>query len=173
MLTGERVVLRPVTPDDYRAMYAWRIEVPIWAQMTARPLAPLTYEAFVDVYEKQLRDDKGAEFAVDVDGALVGRACLFEFNELARSAELGISFGPEHRGKGYGRDAVRVLLDYGFRHRNLHRVWLETLATNEPALRAYAAAGFVEEGRLREHAWVEGTFVDIVLMGVLRAEWAR
>jgi RimJ/RimL family protein N-acetyltransferase len=173
MLTGERVVLRPVTPDDYRTMYGWRIEVGTWAQMTARPLAPLTYDAFVEFYEKQLGKETNAEFAVDVDGALVGRASLFEFDDLARNAELGISFGPEHRGKGYGRDAIRVLLDYGFRHRNLHRVWLEALATNEPALRAYAAAGFVEEGRLRDHAWAGGTFVDMVRMAVLYDDWKQ
>jgi RimJ/RimL family protein N-acetyltransferase len=52
-------------------------------------------------------------------------------------------------------------------------VHLQTLASNAPALRAYLAVGFVEEGRLRSHAWVEGAYDDVVLMGVLRAEWAQ
>jgi hypothetical protein len=49
---------------------------------------------------------------------------------------------------------------------------LQTLASNEPALRAYRAVGFVEEGRRREHAWVEGRYDDVVLMSMLRSEWS-
>jgi RimJ/RimL family protein N-acetyltransferase len=171
MLTGDRVVLRPTSPDDYPALYAWRMDPATWTQMSDQPLFPTTYAAFVELYERKARDEVNAEFAVDVDGALVGRACLFHVDELARSAELGISFGPEHRGKGYGRDAIRVLLRYAFGFRNLNRVHLETLATNVAGLRAYAAAGFVEEGRRRKHAWDGATYLDVVLMGVLRDEW--
>jgi RimJ/RimL family protein N-acetyltransferase len=64
-----------------------------------------------------------------------------------------------------------VLLGYAFRSRNLRRVHLQSLASNERALGAYRAVGFVEEGRLRQHAWVEGAYEDIVLMAVLRSEW--
>jgi RimJ/RimL family protein N-acetyltransferase len=168
MLSGERVVLRPTTPDDYPALYAWRIDVASWANASSRPLWPLTYPDFRDWYERVVRDDTCAEFAVEVDGTLAGRCGLFDVDALARTAQLGIALGPEHRGKGYGRDAVRVLVDYAFTHRNLRRVWLECLAVNTAALRAYVAAGFTEEGRLREHAWVEGTYVDAVRMAVLR-----
>jgi RimJ/RimL family protein N-acetyltransferase len=66
---------------------------------------------------------------------------------------------------------VRVLLDYAFRVRNLRRVWLETHASNERAIRAYRACGFVEEGRMREHIWLAGRYVDNVIMGVMREEW--
>ena len=65
---------------------------------------------------------------------------------------------------------MQVLLDYAFRSRNLRRVHLQTLAGNEAALRCYRAAGFVEEGRLREHAWVEGAYDDVVLMAVLQTD---
>lgn len=79
---------------------------------------------------------------------------------------------PEHQGKGLGKDVLRVLLGYGFRCRNLHRVHLETLASNQAGLRCYRSVGFVEEGRLREAAWVEGGYEDMVLMSVLRPEWS-
>ena len=82
-------------------------------------------------------------------------------------------YDPEYVGKGYGRDAVTKLLDWSFGILNLRRVALETLATNERAIRAYRACGFVEEGRLREHEYVDGHYVDIVAMGVLRSEWEK
>ena len=173
MLHGEHVVLRPATEADFGRLYEWSLDVDVWAQTTDRPLRPGTFAAFKERYEGILRNESSAEFAVDVEGTLIGRASLFGFDDLAQNAELGVNLGPEYRGKGYGRDVVRVLLQYGFVHRNLHRIWLETLATNEAGLRAYRAAGFVEEGRLREQAWSDGAHVDVVRMAVLRRDWYR
>ncbi|HEY7357566.1 MAG TPA: GNAT family protein, partial [Ktedonobacterales bacterium] len=70
-------------------------------------------------------------------------------------------------------EAVRLLLDYAFRLRNLHKVWLRVVSTNERAIRAYRACGFVEEGRLREQTWGDGRYVDDVYMGILRTEWEQ
>lgn len=171
MLHGDQVVLRPTHPDDYPALYAWRIDVATWTAMSGSPVWPLSLADFSEFYDRMVRGKDAAEFAIDVEGRLVGRCGMFQLDELSRNAEVGISLGMEHRGKGFGRDAMCVLLRYGFAHRNLHRVWLETVATNHAALRSYAAAGMVEEGRLREHAWVDGGYVDVVRMAALRAQW--
>lgn len=172
MLTGERVVLRAPTPADYPAVYAWRNELATWFATSPKPPVPEPYEAFVERYAQSVRSDTNAEFAIDVDGELVGRCGLFSVDPLSRHGEVGIRLGPEHRGKGYGREALRVLVAYAFGPRNLRRVWLETLASNTPALRAYVAAGFVEEARLREHAWIGDGYDDVVFMGALRSEWS-
>jgi RimJ/RimL family protein N-acetyltransferase len=90
---------------------------------------------------------------------------------LARHASVGISLGLDAAGKGYGTDALRVLVDYAFTRRNLRRVHLIVVASNERAIASYRKVGFVEEGRRREHCWVRGAYVDEVLMGLLRSEW--
>ena len=171
MLTGERVVLRPFQPSDVEPLWRARLDPTTWANTTEAPYVPDTLAAYRARYDEPSKDSS-AQFAVDVDGVLVGRAGMFAVDDLARTGEVGLTLLPEHRGRGYGRDVLRVLLGYGFRSRNLHRVHLQTLASNVPALRAYLAVGFVEEGRLRQHAWVEGAYDDVVLMGVLRSEWA-
>lgn len=170
MLTGERVLLRAWRPEDVEPIWRSRLDPMMWARTTEAPYTPETLEAH---RERQAQRGRGsnAAFAVDVDDELVGSASLFDVDDLARSAEVGLSILPPHQGKGYGRDVLRVLLGYGFRSRNLRRIHLQTLASNEPALRAYRAAGFVEEGRQREHAWVEGRYDDVVLMAVLRSDW--
>ena len=172
MLSGDRVVLRPFRPEDVEPLWRAKLDPRMWAQTTEAPLTPVTLEEHRARYAEPGKDDS-AQFAVDVDGSLVGRAGLFAVDNLARHAEVGLSLLPEHQGKGYGRDVLRVLLGYAFRSRNLHRVHLQTLASNEQALRAYRAVGFVEEGRLRDHAWVEGAYDDVVLMAVLRQDWAQ
>jgi RimJ/RimL family protein N-acetyltransferase len=171
VLSGERVVLRPFRPEDVEPFWRARLDPMTWAQTTESPLVPQTLAEYRARYDAP-STDTSAQFAVDVDEVLVGRAALFSVDDLARSGEVGLSVLPGHQGKGYGRDVLRVLLGYGFRSRNLRRIHLQTLASNEPALRAYRAAGFVEEGRRREHAWVEGRYDDVVLMSVLRPEWS-
>ena len=171
MLSGERVVLRPFRADDVEPIWRARLDPMTWAQTTESPLLPQTLAEYRARYDAP-SSDTSAQFAVDVDDVLVGRAALFNVDDLARNAEIGLSVLPGHQGKGYGRDVLQVLLGYGFRSRNLHRLHLQTLASNEPALRAYRAVGFVEEGRRREHAWVEGRYDDVVLMSVLRSEWS-
>ena len=73
-----------------------------------------------------------------------------------------------YRGRGYGTDAVRALVRFGFDQMNLHRVWLQAFAFNPAGLAAYRKAGFVEEGRLREELYQDGGYHDVVVMGVVR-----
>ena len=171
MLTGERVVLRPFLPADVEPLWRSRLDPMTWAQTTELPYVPEPLEAYRERHAKR-GQGPNAEFAVEVDGELVGRGALFGVDDLTRTAEVGLSILPPHQGKGHGQDVLRVLLGYGFRSRNLRRIHLQTLAANTPALRCYLAVGFVEEGRLREHAWVEGGYDDVVLMAVLRADWS-
>lgn len=143
------------------------------------PWRPEGLEAALARYDKRLGepvDANNAWFTIarreDPDLAWVGRAGLWDISEHARTAHLGITLTTTARGQGLGTDAVRLLCDYAFRVRDLHRLSLETLATNEPMLRAARTAGFVEEGRLREAAYVLGDRVDEVQLGLLRSEWA-
>lgn len=168
MLTGERVVLRPFRPEDREPFWRARLDPLTWARTTEAPYDPETLEQYLARTAEPRGGQGAAEFAVEADGELVGRVSLFHVDALARTAEAGLHVLPGHQGRGHGRDALRVLLAYAFTSRNLRRVHLETLASNAAALRCYAAVGFVEEGRLREHAWVEGRYDDVVLMAVLR-----
>lgn len=173
MLTGDRVVLRPFRPGDREPFWRARLDPLTWARTTEAPYVPETLEEHLARMAGPRGGDGSAEFAVDVDDRLVGRVALFHVDPLARTAEVGLQVLPEHQGQGHGKDLLRVLLAYAFRSRNLRRVHLETLASNEPALRCYRAVGFVEEGRRREHAWVEGAYDDMVLMAVLERDWPQ
>ena len=96
---------------------------------------------------------------------------LYGADVRTRSATLAAMIGREHLGRGYGSDAVRVLVRYGFQETGLHRIELATAAFNDRALATYRAAGFVEEGRRRQVCFHDGRFHDEVLMSLLAAEW--
>lgn len=109
-------------------------------------------------------------FVIDVDGAAVGSASLFDFDLFARHAEAGISLARNARGRGIGTAATVQLVEFGFVRYNLRRIHLQAIASTVVAIRAYEKAGFVIEGRQRQHAWVRGTYEDILRMGILRSE---
>jgi RimJ/RimL family protein N-acetyltransferase len=96
---------------------------------------------------------------------------LWGIDTRNRLAHLGVSLFPASRGRGLGADVVKVLCDYDFRVRGLHRLQVETLADNAAMLSAATKASFAVEGALRGSAWVDGDFVDEVILGLLAADW--
>ena len=88
------------------------------------------------------------------------------------AAELGIFIGDKSCwNKGYGTQAMRMLLHFGFNTLNLNRIALDVYETNLRAVRSYEKAGFVHEGRKRQGMYKDGRYIDILQMSVLRDEW--
>jgi RimJ/RimL family protein N-acetyltransferase len=174
MLTGNRVTLRPLTKADMTVLLQHSNDVEVELLSGGDPPAPKTLEGWEKWYEEHpVKDDKGsANFGIEADGKLIGMCGIWRFDSNSRRCDLGISIGDrEYWGRGYGREAIALLLDYAFRLRNFRKVALDTSSSNERAIRCYRACGFVEEGRLRQHLWVGGQYVDEVHMGILRQEW--
>ena len=176
MLRGEKVTLRAVRRDDLPRLLDFYNDVEVELAGGGDPPRPTALERLQRDFDRETAEpprDK-TDFAIEADGNLIGHCGLSGIDETARHCELGISIGDkDYWGRGYGREAVSLLLDYAFRLRNLRRVWLEVHADNERAIRAYRSCGFVEEGRMREHIWLAGRYLDNVLMGILRDEWRR
>lgn len=165
------VSLRTRTEDDLDVLYRISADLDSWEERNPTGPAPLTRAQFDARLARAAEEDAsghGVSFVVDVDGAAAGSASLFDVDPLARHAEAGISLVSEVRGRGVGTEAIRQLVEFGFVRLNLRRIHLQAIASNAAALRSYEKAGFVVEGRLREHAWVRGAYEDIVLMGILR-----
>src|SRR5215475_4483736 len=166
MLRGEKVLLRPLTRDDFIALYALHSDVVAWSAATPQPWTPRSLEIELVAYDKRIAeqtDDASAtDFAIQaIDGGqLLGVGNLWGIDAHNRLAHVGIALLPDARGKSYATDVLRVLCDYAFRIRGLNRLGLETLVNNAPMIAAARKAGFVEEGVLRDHAWLAGEFVD-------------
>ncbi len=167
------VSLRTRTDDDLDVLFSIAADLDTWEERNPWAPAPLTREKF-DAQRQQAADSDAPEdavtFVIEVDGTAVGSAALFHFDAFARHAEAGISLVPDARSRGTGTAAIAQLVEFAFVRRNLRRIHLQAIASNAGAIRAYQKAGFVIEGRQREHAWVRGAYEDIVLMGILRSE---
>lgn len=173
MLSGERVALRPIERADLPRLWELLEDLEVAALADVGPvvLAPLArWEAR---FEQQAADPPKDQisFAIEVEGQLIGQADLHRIDHFNQRCELGIALGKDHWGKGFGQDAVRTLVDYAFTYLNVNRISLQVLADDLRAIGAYQKAGFVDEGRLRQGAWLRGRFHDELLMSVLREAW--
>ena len=164
------VLLRARTDDDLEVLFSIAADLDTWEERNPSAPGPLKRQRFDARVASNDASDDSVTFIIDVDGRAVGSASLFDFDSFARHAEAGISLVPDARGRGIGTAAILQLVEFGFVRRNLRRIHLQAIASNTAAIRAYEKAGFVVEGRQREHAWVRGGYEDIVRMGVLRSE---
>ena len=172
MLAGDRVVLRPIEKADLPRLWELVGDFEVQVLSETGPVGPVSLAEFEAKYEQPKGEKKDwFFFAIEVDGELIGEAGLHHVDHFNRRCEVGIGIGREFWRKGFGQDAVRTLVDYAFEHLNMNRVELYVLADDPRAVGAYRKAGFVEEGRMRSHSWVQGEYHDALVMSVIREEW--
>jgi RimJ/RimL family protein N-acetyltransferase len=175
ILVGQRVRLRGVREDDLPTLARWEMDAGRMTMLSSR-VAPLSEAAAKEEIAKwSANKEENLGFAIetlDDPPVLIGHMGVWGSPSKDRCASIGIGLGREYVGRGYGTDAMRVIVGYGFREMGLHRIALSVAPFNPAGIRAYEKAGFVEEGRRRESVWHDGRWYDEVLMSVLDHEWA-
>jgi RimJ/RimL family protein N-acetyltransferase len=169
-LEGDRVVLRGVQREDLEELWEVLDDLEVDARSSGEPPLPFSQARWVEQFEQDLGESKRDQpvFVIEVDGQMIGQIDLHNIDDYHGTCELGIAIGRDHWAQGYGQDAVRTLVDFAFRHLNLRKVVLYALADDQRAVGAYRAAGFEEEGRLREQVWFDGEYRDELVMSALR-----
>lgn len=168
MITGEKVALTELRRSDSETLFRW-INDPEIVRFNAA-YAPVHESGHLAWFDRVTTDPGRIVFGIrtPLSERIIGVLQLVDIHPIHRSAELIIRIG-EHadRGRGLGSEAVRLAIDFGFRHRNLQRVWLRVFADNARAIRAYEKAGMVREGLLRRACYIDGRWRDEVIMAAL------
>jgi RimJ/RimL family protein N-acetyltransferase len=176
IIQGDRVFLRPFERADAEIYRRWR------ADAEAMALAGWNDRAALSLAQAEARMDRlAADQAKDyftfaicllADERPIGEAALSDVDRRSGSAQLGIFIGEvDEWGKGYGTDAVRAIVGFGFDELRLERVWLNVGTENPRARRAYEKAGFVLEATLRRDRYEGGRYTSGHVMSILRDEW--
>jgi RimJ/RimL family protein N-acetyltransferase len=137
------------------------------------PASSIEEERFIETVASG-KDASNREFAIETlsECKYIGGIGLHNIDWLSRNARLGIVIGDkEYWGRGFGTDAVKVLLRLAFEKMGLHRVELVVFTFNERALSCYEKCGFRREGILRDYVFKLGEFRDAVMMSILAAEY--
>jgi len=176
-LDTARLRLRAFTPADVDAVHAYQslpevaryqyweprsrdevaVEVAKWAAADGTPEAPLSM-----VFAVTLKDG----------GALIGDMVLLFRDREAGQGEIGFSINPVHAGRGYATEAAVAVINLGFGHFNLHRIYGRCDARNERSWRLMERLGMRREAHFREHALFKGEWDEEFYYALLSREWA-
>jgi RimJ/RimL family protein N-acetyltransferase len=177
MIEGEKVRLRSVELSDLdEIMKHWnKMELrKLVGNLALGPASRNDEEEWIKNTWKQRRERRAFIFAIETtsEDKLIGTLGLHGCDWTNRSAVLGIAiYDPKNRGRGYGQEAINLLLDFAFKTLNLNRVELETYDFNQRAQKCFKKVGFREVGRKRKAHFVNGKYHDIIVMDILREDW--
>lgn len=171
--TGD-IILRPAKPGDGAAYLALGKSAEIHRMFGGdRRRPPDASRKNAAWWLRSLRREQAA-WVIEHKRRLIGQIRLHSISQNDRKARLSVGILTEDQlGKGIGRRTIRLVLAHAFGEMGLNRVDLRVLALNERAIRCYLACGFVEEGRERQSALIDGEYYDDLMMSILAAEIAR
>ncbi len=172
-LEGDRVDLRRHERRNFPLYEKWYADPEIW-RLTSWRSSPMKPSETRKLFEDRELSGADDSFAIHVKGERdpIGVIGLMNISDANTSADLSIIVGhPDDRQRGYGAEAIEVMLRHGFGELGLNRVGLSVFAFNEEAISTYEKLGFEEEGRLRRAIKRDGEFHDAILMSVLKSEW--
>lgn len=171
MYKGENIVLRSFEREDAVIYRQWVNHGEIMPLIDR--VLPVTQPEHQLWYEKIIQDPQSVIFAIEAlkDSIFIGCVWLYNINQRHRHAEIRIVLGePEFQGKGLGSDALSTISHFAFHHLNLHKVYAYTLANNPRAQAAFEKVGFLPEGLLKQECFIEGKYVDMVRLAMIREE---
>jgi RimJ/RimL family protein N-acetyltransferase len=174
ILTGKLVKLAAIDPEQAETWARWRTNSEYLRMANMGPSMFESVKATRAWMEKHLDDWLEHEFSIrTLDGdQLIGSTGLGGNLRTHAEAFVGIGIGdPDFWGKGYGSEAMRLILGYAFQELNLQRVSLDVFEYNPRAIHSYEKVGFKHEGRMRGALLREGRRWDMFFMGILREEW--
>ena len=173
--TGKKTRLRPVQKADLETTIRWKNDPQIREHARGYRF-PVTEEMEERWLETVVNDQSRTRvvFAIEAlqDDAFIGFIHLNRIDWISRWSYFGVVLGESaYHGKGMAADSMDVLFRYAFDALNLRKICLEVASFNDAAIRLYRQYGFVDQGVLSEHLYLEGVYHDVVTMRLLATEF--
>ena len=168
-IRGERLYLSPMSEDDLEIYTKWMNDKEI-----TEKLGNYYKNITLSFEKKYLENESGYSFAIVLkkENRLIGNISLMDVNNINQTASLGIFIGDkEDRNKGYGKEAIKILLDYGFNTLNLNNIMLGVFSFNEFAIRTYEKIVFKKIGHRRNSIYRNGKLYDEIFMDILKDDF--
>lgn len=174
-LIGDRIYLAPkgTSDEEVEKFTEWLNDFQV-TDYTGKSGTIMTSNAEKQWLENSAMNNNKRTFNIisSNDSMLVGTVGLENFDWIDRSAVLGIFIGEKSfRDQGYGTEAVRLVLEYGFKYLNLHSIRLNLVSANERAHKCYLKCGFKDAGRIRDGYFINGKYYDEIHMDILESEF--
>lgn len=170
-LSGDKVYLSPIDKNDYLKYTEWVNDMEVAVGMIFATKL-IDEESERNVLERLSKSEFNFAVIDNVTNDAIGNVGFPSIDYINRIAEIGIFIGDKNYwGNGYGRQALELLLDFGFNLLNLNNIYLRVYSFNTPALHCYKKIGFKEAGKLRGAKIIAGEKYDEIYMDMLAGEF--
>jgi RimJ/RimL family protein N-acetyltransferase len=174
LLKSNRIKITSLREEDIGTVTKWYEDTTFLRVFDFNAAAPLSKWKIKEWLLEEINNPNNYFFAIreESDGPMIGYVEIERISWNNGVGGIAIGIGDlKQRGKGYGKEALSLVMDFAFRELNLHRLQLITISYNERAIRLYERLGFKREGTYREAVFRDGERYDIYLYGILDREW--
>lgn len=172
---GKNLYLSPLHPDDAIQNTIWMNDLDL-----TKYLLPISSHVFTIDEERNYLEQKNTNNNINFcivkleNNELLGNCSFSKIDHLHKTAEIGLFIGnEENRNKGYGTEAIKLLLEFGFNYLNLNNIMLKVLSFNERAIKSYEKAGFKVFGKRHQTYFINNEWYDSILMEILREDYYK
>ena len=167
-IVGEKVYLSPMFLDDLDQYTRWINDFEV-TRYLGQAAKCYSLESERKVLENLVSEGHNFAVVLKEEERLIGNASIFDVQHIHQRAEIGLFIGEaKDRGKGYGQEIVRLLVDYGFKYLNLNNIMLKVFSGNVAAINTYQKCGFKEIGKRTKCYFIENKWHDEIYMETLR-----
>ncbi len=172
-IVGDKCYLSPCSLEDAEKWVEWFNDLEVTLPLGDEAYTPFSLPKTEESMRKIIDNQEHVFSVIDLEtDSCIGRTILFGIDHLNRKAMFGIFIGDKSFwGKGYGQEATRLTIDYGFSLLNLNNITLGVLAFNQRAIHAYEKAGFKQVGRRRQVRIIDNKKYDVILMDILAEDF--
>jgi diamine N-acetyltransferase len=171
-LVGDKVVLRAIEPADLNDLYVTENNTDLWiVSDTVTPFSKHILKQYIAQSHRDIYDAKQLRLAICLkNNELIGFVDLFDFNPQHHRAGVGlVIIDKEHRGKGYAKDALLVLINYSFKTLQLHQLYCDITEDNTDSLHLFKSVGFQEIGKKADWVCTNNTYQSVIMFQILKS----
>lgn len=169
MAARDDYILRPMETTDLETVWRWRNSPRIRREMyTDHEISWEEHEAW---FRRVSKTGQSLHFVFEGQGRPLGVVNVVDIDQNHSRCHWGFYIGETDAPRGSGSIMGFLALDYLFEELDFHRVIGEAIATNNTSIRYHKRLGFLEEGRLVDHACKNGYFVDVIAMAIVKDRW--
>lgn len=160
-LKGEKIYLRALEPEDLEFIHTIENDETIWEiSNTQTPYSKFLIKQYLENAHKDIFEVKQLRLLISsYDKKALGLIDIFDFDFKNGRAGVGILVkSPNDRAKGYGKEALKLLIDYSFTHLNLHQLYCNVSEDNEASIKLFGGQGFRQVGLKKDWNYVNGSY---------------
>jgi len=161
-------------PTDVDILYQWENDLSVWrVSTTVVPFSRFQMEQYIMNSQHDIYTERQLRLMIDLviikeSHKTIGCIDLFDFDPLNHRAGIGILIIPEEREKGYAAEALGLLIRYCFEIVQMHQLYCNISSGNDPSIRLFTKAGFIQSGVKKEWRIIDGKWTDEIMFQLIR-----